>query len=334
MLPTRNTLLAKTQILNNRRNRLGMFDYVMSNMSLFQLQSEEIVTGSTITDNSNVVTNGSQNQEVIVRYLDESPGSIVAYAPLTDKTFQGDFVEDHSLSRYLARPIAISTITWAEGANLNTTLQPWDLFLNTTQIRKKIDNYARLTCNLHIKIILNASPFYYGAGLVSYQPLTIFNPSTISTSLTTNGDAHICALSQQPHFWIYPQTNQGGEMVLPFLNYRTWLNIGVRADVQAFGSVTIQSPTALLNANSVVGAGVTLQVYAWATDVKICAPTSALALQSKDEYGAISGPASAVAKIAKSLSSVPMIGLMLKQQKWLLLELELLLNYLVLQMLQ
>jgi hypothetical protein len=290
----------------DRRIRLGMSDFGISDISLLSLQSE-VVAGATITDNSNAVSIGDQEQEIIVRYLDESPGTLVAHPPITDKTFHGDFVIDHDISSYLSRPLAISTITWAEGANLNTTLQPWDLFLNNTQVRKKIDNFARLTANLHIKVILNASPFYYGAGLISYQPLTTFNPSTISGSLTTNGDAHISALSQQPHIWIYPQTCQGGEMVLPFLNYRTWLDITVRADVQAFGSLTIQSPTVLLNANSVVAAGCTIQVYAWATDVKLCAPTVNLALQA-DEYGAVSGPASSVARIARSLSAVPMIG--------------------------
>jgi len=296
-----------------RMNKKKIF-YPASALTLLQiqtnylyLQSEDINAGSTITDNSNTLVSDNSEQEVIVRYLDESPGAIVAHNKILDTTFHGDYVEDHSISQYLGRPISIQTITWAEGSKLNTTIQPWDLFLNTTQVRKKIDNFARLTCNLHIKVILNASPFYYGAGLISYQPLTNFNTSTISASLTTNGDAHISALSQQPHIWIYPQTNQGGEMVLPFLNYRTWLNIGSRADVQSFGSMTIQSPTNLMNANSVAAANVTLQIYAWATDVKLCAPTSVLALQS-GEYGAISGPASSVSKVAKSLSMVPMIG--------------------------
>lgn len=291
----------------DRRRALDTELFSISDISLLNLQSSEIIAGASITDAANEVIDESGNQEVIVRYLDESPGTLVAHNKILDKTFYGDFVEDHSLSKYLSRPISISTISWAEGANLSTNMLPWDLFFNTTQVRKKIDNYARISCNLHVKVILNASPFYYGAGLVSYLPLTTFNPSTISTGLTTNGDAFICAHSQRPHFWIYPQTNQGGEMVLPFLNYRSWLNVGTRSDFQNFGTLYLQSPTVLYNANSVGAANVTVQVYAWATDVKVCAPTSVLALQS-DEYGVVSGPASAVAKIARSLSAVPMIG--------------------------
>lgn len=291
----------------DRRVRLGMDDFGISHISLLNLQSEEIDAGASITDNANTIIASSGKEECIVRYLDETPGTLVEHKSLSDKTFSGDFVSDHSLVKFLARPVVISTLTWAEGAYLNTTLQPWDLFFNSTQIKKKIDNYARLTCNLHVKVILNASPFYYGAGLVSYQPLTAFNPSTISANLTLNDVAQTCALSQRPHFWIYPQTCQGGEIVLPFLNYRTWLNIGSRADVQNFGSLTLTSPVALLNSNSVVGTGATIQIYAWASDVKICAPTVALALQA-GEYGAISGPASAVANIASKLSSIPMIG--------------------------
>lgn len=309
------TIYERTELIRlilkqqDRRKELGIDLYSVSDISLLSLQSDTVTVGSDITDNSNVVQTPSNDQEeVIVRYLDENPGACIEHAPVLDsKTFHGDFVEDHDISKYLSRPVSIATISWAEGAKLNTSLQPWDLFFNTTQVRKKIDNFARITCNLHIKVILNASPFYYGCGLVSYQPLTTFNASTISSQLTTNGDAHICALSQRPHFWIYPQTNQGGEMVLPFLNYKTWLQVASRGDFQAFGTLTLQSPTVLYNANSVAVANVTVQVYAWATDVKLCGPTNSLALQS-EEYGLISGPASSVANIAKKLSSVPMIG--------------------------
>lgn len=292
----------------DRRIRLGMSDFGISDISLLTLQSETVIdAGASITDNANAIVTDSGEQEVIVRYLDETPGTLVAHNKILDKTFTGDFVEDHSLSKYLSRPISISTISWAEGANLSTNFQPWDLFFNTLQVRKKIDNYARINCNLHIKVILNASPFFYGAGIVSYEPLTNFNPTTIHTSLTVNGNAYICAQSQRPHIWIYPQTNQGGELVLPFLNYRSWLNVNDRSEFQRMGTIYVQSPTALLNANSVAAANVTVQIYAWATDVKVCGPTSTLALQS-GEYGLVSGPASSVAKIARSLSAVPMIA--------------------------
>jgi hypothetical protein len=292
--------------LQNERAMHNRPFYPASALSLLQLQSEEIDAGSEITDNSHNKIEGSEEQEVIVRYLDENPGTCVAHNEILDKTFYGDFVEDHSLSKYLARPQVISTITWAEGATLNTQIQPWDLFFNSTQNKKKLDNFARLSCNLHIKLILNASPFYYGAGLMSYQPLTLFTPSTISSTLTVNADAQITALSQRPHIWFYPQTCQGGEMILPFLSHRSWLDVNVRADFQNFGTLSLNSPTVLQNANSVVGAGVTIQVYAWASNVKICAPSQALALQAED--GIISGPASAVAKVAKALSAVPMIA--------------------------
>lgn len=288
----------------DRRSQLGMVGFSVSDISLLSLQSDEISAGSEITDNSHNAIAGQQDQEVIVRYLDENPGTTVSHNPILDKTFYGDYVTDHSLSQFFGRPQVISTITWAEGASLNTTLQPWNLFFNSTQNAKKLDNYSRLSANLHIKLIINASPFYYGAGLLSYQPL-LLTPSTISASLTTNANAHIAALSQRPHIWIYPQTNQGGEIVLPFLYHKSWLDLGVRADFQNMGQLALNSPTVLQNANSVVGAGVTIQIYAWASNLKLCGPSSALALQSE---GMISGPASAVASVASALSAVPMIG--------------------------
>jgi hypothetical protein len=66
-------------------------------------------------------------------------------------------------------------------------------------------------------------------------------------------------------------------------------------DVRAF--------TELRSANGAVGTGVTIQVFAWAEDVKLSGSTLSLSLQSQDEYGAgpISGPASTLANVAATL---------------------------------
>lgn len=76
------------------------------------------------------------------------------------------------------------------------------------------------------------------------------------------------------------------------------------------GQLTFQNFTILQSANGATGAGVTIQIYAWAENVELSGPTIGLALQSKDEYGTgpISRPASAVAQVARSLKTVPVIG--------------------------
>jgi hypothetical protein len=175
-------------------------------------------------------------------------------------------------------------------------------------IKRKLDNYAFIKCNLKLKIIINASPFYYGVVLVSYKPLPEYNPSvTPSNSLF-----EFIPLSQRPHIYLYPQNCQGGSMTLPFIYNSQWLP--TTADgISSMGLLSYNSFYDLLNANSVAGSTCDISFYAWADDVEVAGPTTILSLQSTgvDEYshaGTISKPASAMARMTGSLSKVPVIG--------------------------
>jgi hypothetical protein len=70
--------------------------------------------------------------------------------------------------------------------------------------------------------------------------------------------------------------------------------------------------SALQSANAAVGTGVTVQVYAWAENVKVAGPSVGFTMQA-DEYqedfsGKISGPASAVSDFAKQFVGIPIIS--------------------------
>nr|WPR18431.1 MAG: capsid protein [Chemarfal virus 81] len=148
--------------------------------------------------------------------------------------------------------------------------------------------------------------------LASYQPLPNFSVRDYLTGLPEQ----IMVKSQRPHVYLLPQKNEGGEMMLPYLNRQNYMAINDTDDFIDMGRIQFTTVTPLRSANGTVGTGVSIQVYAWATDVKLSAYTTSLALQSKewfvqgDEYGngAISRPASYVASIAGRLSSVPIIG--------------------------
>lgn len=275
---------------------------------LLEMQSEEVVAEANQT--ANVQHGDDDKLEVTVRYIDESPGSSVNFAPIQDSSYYADHVVDSDLKKFFERPLLIDTQTWTVGNLLSSSIAPWDLYFNSTTVRKKLDNFAYMSCQLHIKVILNAAPFYYSAALVSYLPAAQYQGSSangsLNPNLTSNGDGRIMGYSQRPHFWIYPQTNQGGEMALPFLYRSNWLRVGSRTAFQEMGILTYVSPLDLKNANGVATTSISIQTYAWATDVKLAGPTIQLALQA-DEYGIISTPASNVAKIARSLTSIPFI---------------------------
>lgn len=219
-----------------------------------------------------------------------------------------DATPDVSLSDFFSRPARIYTFTWNESDALGTSVSfnPWQLFFAQTPIQNKLLNYAWLKCDLKVKILVNASPFYYGAMLAAYTPLPNFHPNSITQDA---GTRYFIPYSQRPHVWIYPQNNEGGEMTLPFLWQKNWLSTVAVQDFIDMGNLAFLNVSALQSANGVSGTGVTISVYAWAENVVVSGPTCGLLYQS-DEYGqgAVSSIASAVATSMKALSKVPIIG--------------------------
>ncbi len=259
----------------------------------------------------------SKEQQEVIEFLDAKPGSDVSMATITTdvpKDTTADF------ANFLKRPVLIESGSWTEGTALNSVIKPWDLFFNDVRIKRKLDNFAYLRCKLKIKFLINASPFYYGSGIVSYQPMgDLFDSARIDTGLN-NSDQSI-GYSQRPHFWFHAASSEGGEMELPFLYHKDWLRADVRADFQNMGNLTIITPMDLMNANGVVGQSVEYQVYCWAEDVEVCGPTVEVALQGKkDEYGEYDGivskPASAFSKAFGTLKKVPVIGKFATATSW------------------
>jgi hypothetical protein len=252
-------------------------------------------------------------QQENVRFGDSVAGLNVGMpAPISYGNM--DKAANTSLKEYLSRPVEIATITWTEGANLDTDINPWTEYFSKAAIKRKLDNYSLLRCNLHIKVVINASPFYYGLGLVSYRPLTLFAPAPVFAGVGLE-DFEFMGKSQRPHIWLRPENNEGGEMILPFLYHRQYIRCVSATNFDNMGTLSFDSLSLLNNANSVSGMGCTIQVYAWAENVELAGPTLDLAVQSKDEYeddGAISAPASAIASIANkvvtAIDSVPIIG--------------------------
>jgi len=145
--------------------------------------------------------------------------------------------------------------------------------------------------------------------IASYQPLQNLAPGSWTSIVNDAGTGYFIPYSQRPHLWIYPANNSAGEMTLPFFLNKNWLSLQKSSDFTNMGALTFLNYTALASANGATGTGVTVQVYAWAENVRIAGPSVGLAMQAKSEYaGSISGPASAVAEAAKALRKIPMIS--------------------------
>jgi len=222
-----------------------------------------------------------------------------------------DTSQNVGLGDFLKRPVQIKEFTWTVGGTLDAatdSFNPWNLLFAKTSIKKKLDNYYMLRCNLHVKFVINASPFYYGCAIAAYQPLTAFNPAPII--LSSSDKLENIPYSQRPHIYLYPANSQGGEMVLPFLYYKNWIDATSASDLTDMGQIVLNSFDTLKVAGTST-APIRITVYAWAEDLEVAGPTVRLAVQAKDEYsheGTISKPASAIARAAGHLSSIPIIG--------------------------
>lgn len=263
-----------------------------------------IQSGLTTTDESKVEESG-EIQETI-SFNDKSQSITVDAAPILDDSIYDGFSANVDLATFLARPVLISTLTWLDGSKLGpTTVLPWNAYFTTPAIQRKLQNYAYLSANLKIKIMVNASPFYYGYGFCTYIPYVVNNPGDIAAALTSDGGTLAATCRQRVD--ILPANSQGGEMLLPYINPKNWLRIGVLQDFDDMGQLDFWSNDVLAFANAAAGPSVTIQVFAWAENVKVSGPTSQLPFQAgKDEYeetGPISGIASNVAGAAGALSS-------------------------------
>lgn len=238
-----------------------------------------------------------------------------------DKTFNIGQYNNAHLGDFLSRPIRIYEHQWLINTDTNVTINPWSLFFNQPAVLKRVANFSRLRCRLHVKVVVNGTPFHYGRMMMSYEPLPDFNENAGDTGLTHRRTMR----SQRPCVYLNPADNVGGEMILPFFYYDNWLTSTTNDFAASLGSLTFDAISLLKSANGGTEP-VTFSVFAWAEDAEMCVP-SVLFAQSEDclvpqakssvkvgghseynEPGIVSAPASAIANAAGALTSVPIIG--------------------------
>lgn len=236
--------------------------------------------------------------------------------PPTVESLLMDSSVNVDLGNFLQRPVLIHTYTWVENTGFAQDFSPWKNYFNNSAVKSKLDHYHLIRCNLNLKFIINASPFYYSCVMVTYRPLSdkplsdSFEPCPVAGGVGFEA-LTLMGRSQRPRLMLYPQNSQGGTMTLPFFWHKNWLNANSTRDFEKMGTINMDSLFfPLSNANNVVGADCNIQVYAWPSELELSGPTVGFSMQSKDEYGkgSVSRPASAVARYAKNLSSAPVIG--------------------------
>lgn len=238
------------------------------------------------------------------KFVESTDGEILTYPQIDARIADSDLQPSAKLGDFLSRPTLIYTIDWTIGGAVDQSFDPWTLFLNHTAIKYKLNNFAFLRGNLNLKVIVSASPFYYGDLLCVYTPL----PTYANSPTGFAGERQI-PLSQRPNVHVYPQTNSGGTMSLPFVWHSNYVNLTLASEVAELGQIDTLEFAALDSANGASSSTVTIHFYAWMDDPVLMGPTVGLAMQG-DEYGdgPVSAPASAVALWSDYFTKIPIIG--------------------------
>lgn len=212
-----------------------------------------------------------------------------------------------SLEQFFSRPVVLGNFTWSSSVLLYHTINPWKLFCEQKRVINRLANYRLGRFKLHLKFMVNGSPFYYGRAIAHYVPLYLEDDFTQNRALVWQDNI---AASQTPHVYIDPTTCSGGQIDLPFIWRHNYLDL-VQADWNGMGQLFIRHVAPLANTTGLVD-NLTITVLAWASEVSLSAPTiqnpAGIVPQGGERHDTVSSTAASVAAAAGALSHVPVIG--------------------------
>jgi hypothetical protein len=208
------------------------------------------------------------------------------------------------LGTFLSRPVKISQQIWtSDDAASAHEVDPWDAFLSHPTVARKIANFKLFKGKLHVKFVINGSPFLYGKLMAVYHPLHAFDAFA-----PANIPDRICRLSQRQHVYLNPTTSSGGELVLPFFWQYNAVHV-VSREYRNLGHLTLL-PISSLKHSAGEDPSCTVTMFAWMEDVELTQPTSSIynGQMSESDGKIVSKTATAMGNAAGALSRVPLIG--------------------------
>jgi hypothetical protein len=267
--------------------------------------------------NVKINSESNETQHQTVSFSDQNQQWTYGVEEKLDSVHHTADSNDADLNNFFSRPIRIATINWTVGSTFSDTINPWTLYFENDRVINRISNYNVMRSKLKVKILINGNGFHYGRALASYRPLP--QDDNMITWRMGLVPQDIIGASQRMHVWLDPTKSQGGTLELPYVFWKNAMNVP-DMDWREMGELDIASITTLAHANGGSDA-ITISVFAWAEDVALSIPTiatpGALRPQCLEEQsneadqassGPISGPAALVAKVAGSLTKVPIIG--------------------------
>lgn len=186
-----------------------------------------------------------------------------------DATFDIMNSPEESLSQFLARPVLVKRALLPLDVPVQFTFPGFLTFIQQTRIANRVCNYSYIKGRMHIKCVLNGSPFHYGKVAVAYEPLPAYSTTNLSFGVISTRQMlqlpYVTADVSMPEGSIlsYDLINPYGAIELPRLdqpfNDPDLIHVHTLSPMRGVGDTTEQ---------------VTLEFYAWMTDVKLSCPTA------------------------------------------------------------
>lgn len=238
-----------------------------------------------------------------------NPGYTYDVGDMSDDT-RGAADSGLGLDEFFHRPIRLYGFVWQVGTPFYQTFNPVQAFMNQKRVANRISNYKNMRGRLHLRFLINGSPFNRGLMIVHARPFPLNDAYTLVRALVP---ADRIAASQMPHIYLNPTTSQGGDLVLPFFWPYNTLDLTGTQMLNTW-ELIIRDMSALQN--SIGSAACTIQILAWMEEIVLSSPTDhnvlGIAPQSgeEDEYGnkPASAMASSVARASGALVDAPIIG--------------------------
>lgn len=266
------------------------------------------------TDDVSIMKMASAQSEN-VRFSDQHDPYLYDVDRATDPTRTLMDTNDATLDRFFSRPLKIHEEEWGTGTVLYFNIDPWSLYMENPRVINRITTYNLLRSVLKLKLVINGNGFQYGRAIASYLPYEAFDSLSTNAALVPED---IVQASQQPHVYLNPTTSTGGELALPFFYHKNYLHVPDN-DWGDLGTLTVRSINELKHANGAADK-VTISVFAWIEEVSMNVLTSvdpstlvaqsgnASEVDEANMKGTISGPATAVKKMANVAKTFPPIA--------------------------
>jgi len=278
------------------------------------------------------------NQHETAMFSEATPSYSLDMSASRDPSYNDSNTESTaSFADFFSRPVRIHEGTWSTTAKFFEIIDPWVLWQSDARVKSKLTNFAFMSCDLHLRVVINGNPFQYGRLCLSYVPYgepyanytagstldrrnqtfaQIMRVHKFYQTLTIPNGADEFTfqhLSTYPTACLNPATSEVAEIICPFLWHNNYLSVNGTSvdDKESPGVLTIYDRNRLRVSNDSASTSVNFTVYAWAENMKLVAPTEFEPIAGPDEF--INDFANkATTEIKNQISKVPVIGKLAK----------------------